>query len=189
MQKLKKIIIVITTLIAISGVLSAKSLAATCDLTTSPPTDSSGNPVACSCPANYAHPLDSSGQKEINVCDPIKQAVDCSSGAVDKSDPTKCQPLGNECNTGQSPTADQINQCLQHDKFITDLNDAVNFLSALVGIVVVIIIVIGGIQYSLAGDNANAQGEARKRITNAIIALLAFIFMYGFLQWLIPGGF
>lgn len=68
------------------------------------------------------------------------------------------------------------------------LNPIVNILSALVGIVVVGTIILGGIQYSVGGDNAEALTKAKKRISNGAIALLAFLFTFAFLQWLIPGG-
>ena len=65
---------------------------------------------------------------------------------------------------------------------------AINVLSAVVGVVVVIMIAVGGIQYSAAKDNPQATVAAKSRITNAIIALVAYIFMWAFLQYIIPGG-
>jgi hypothetical protein len=64
----------------------------------------------------------------------------------------------------------------------------INVLSALVGIVVVIMIIIGGIQYSTAADNPQAAIEAKKRIANAILALILYTFTFSFLQWVVPGG-
>jgi hypothetical protein len=63
-----------------------------------------------------------------------------------------------------------------------------NALSALVGIVVVIMLAIGGIQYSTSHDNPQAVQAAKKRIANALLALVAYFFLFGFLQWIIPGG-
>lgn len=61
-------------------------------------------------------------------------------------------------------------------------------LAALVGVVSAISLVYGGIQFaSSAGDPGKVQA-ARQRITNTVLALLAFLFMFGFLQWLVPGG-
>lgn len=62
------------------------------------------------------------------------------------------------------------------------------FLSGLVGVIVTIMLVVGGIQYSLAGDSPEATAKAKKRITNALFALVAFFFIFAFLNWLIPGG-
>ena len=113
---------------------------------------------------------------------PTKNAIDCPSGKVDQSDNSKCAPLGNGCN-GLTP-----NQCLKNNPITTNLNNIVNFLSAGVGIVVIGTIILGGIQYSVAGDNAAATKAARQRIMNGLIALFAFLFTYAFLQWIIPGG-
>lgn len=63
-----------------------------------------------------------------------------------------------------------------------------NILAALVGVVVVLSIVIGGIQYMSSGSNPQQVAKAKSRIINALLALVIFLFMYGFLQWLIPGG-
>lgn len=68
------------------------------------------------------------------------------------------------------------------------LLDFTNALSGIVAIVVVMMIIIGGIQYSAAGGDPKKVAGAKSRIYNAIFAFLAFIFIYSFLQWLIPGG-
>jgi amino acid permease len=68
------------------------------------------------------------------------------------------------------------------------LNPLIDFLAATVGVVVTIGIVIGGIEYSASGGDPQRATAARKRISNAIIALVAFLFLYAFLQWLVPGG-
>jgi hypothetical protein len=98
----------------------------------------------------------------------------------------------NPCNdttnaTGQVSPA-QVSRCVQSTPIWHDVNLIVNFLSAGVGIVVTGVILVGGIQYIAAGDNPNALTAARQRITNGLIALFVFLFIYGFLQWLIPGG-
>lgn len=66
--------------------------------------------------------------------------------------------------------------------------DGTNMLSALVGIVVVIMIVVGGLQYSSARDNPQASAAAKEKIRNAILALVVYLFMWGILQYLVPGG-
>jgi len=68
------------------------------------------------------------------------------------------------------------------------INPLITLLSALVGLVVTISIVIGGIQYSSSAGDPQAATAAKNRIRNAIIALVAFIFLYAFLQFLVPGG-
>lgn len=63
-----------------------------------------------------------------------------------------------------------------------------NVLSSLVGIIIVIMIASGGVQYTISRDNPQATAAAKERIRNAILALVFFIFTYAFLQWIIPGG-
>jgi hypothetical protein len=82
----------------------------------------------------------------------------------------------------------KVNKCVDQSPIVHDIQNIVNFLSAAVGVAVIAMIIVGGIQYSLAGDNSSALESAKKRITNAIIALFAFLFAWAFLQWLIPGG-
>lgn len=64
----------------------------------------------------------------------------------------------------------------------------INFLAGGVLLVVTAMIVAGGIQYITAGGIPQRLEAARRRITNAVIALIIFIFLFGILQWLIPGG-
>jgi len=61
-------------------------------------------------------------------------------------------------------------------------------LSMGVGVVVILMLVIAGIQYiTSVGDPANIK-KAKERITNAITAMMLFIFAYAILSFLIPGG-
>ena len=68
------------------------------------------------------------------------------------------------------------------------LNDLLNFLAILVLPLIVIMIIVGGIQYSMAAANPDAIKAARARIYKAIAALLCFIGLWSFLKWLLPGG-
>ncbi|MBI2007795.1 hypothetical protein HYS85_00960 [Candidatus Saccharibacteria bacterium] len=77
---------------------------------------------------------------------------------------------------------------LSNNPIIKDIQLVIDFLSVGVGIVVVGVIILGGIQYAMAGDSPEAVGKAKQRIMNGLIALLAFIFTYSFVQWLVPGG-
>lgn len=81
-----------------------------------------------------------------------------------------------------------LQRCFAENPIIQYVQMFVNVLSGAVGIIVVIMVIVGGIQYSSAGGNPQAVAAAKKRIINAILALVALIFMYAFLQWLVPGG-
>lgn len=68
------------------------------------------------------------------------------------------------------------------------INPTINLLSSIVGLVIVASIIVGGIQYSSSGGDPQKAAKAKTRITNSLIAFLAFIFLYAFLQFIIPGG-
>jgi hypothetical protein len=68
------------------------------------------------------------------------------------------------------------------------LKTFINLLAGLVGVSVVAVLVFGGVQYSTSAGNPQAAAAAKKRISNAILALVTFALMYGFLQWVVPGG-
>lgn len=95
---------------------------------------------------------------------------------------TNCQA----CNKQYSEA--QAVKCLQTNPIVRDLNTVINVLAGLVGVVCVAMIVVGGIQYSLARNNPQATAGARTRILNAVIAMVAFMFIWALLQYLIPGG-
>lgn len=68
------------------------------------------------------------------------------------------------------------------------LKIGINILAGAVGIAAVIMLVMGGIQYSASDGDPQKVSAAKQKISNVIIGLLAFVFLYAFLQWLIPGG-
>lgn len=62
------------------------------------------------------------------------------------------------------------------------------FLSAGVGLVVIGSIIVAGIQYSTSRGDPGATEASIKRITNSVIALLIYIFMFAIANFLVPGG-
>lgn len=91
--------------------------------------------------------------------------------------------LENDCEPEPSESLDQENCGI-----IRYIVMFINVLSAMVGIVVVASIIVGGIQYSSAGSDPQKVSAAKNRIRNAIIALLFFVFGYALLNYLVPGG-
>lgn len=94
-------------------------------------------------------------------------------------------PVDNGNTTGDCNTTDPTKE---NCGIISYLVTFINALSAIVGIVIVIMITVGGIQYSTARDNPQAAVVAKTRITNAVMALVFFMFIYAFLQYVVPGG-
>ncbi len=89
----------------------------------------------------------------------------------------------------QTCTGKDFQTCIKENPIIKKvIVPIVNFLTVGVGLVVVAMIIVGGIQYTTAGGDPNKVAGAKSRVVNAGIALVAFIFLFAFLQWLTPGG-
>jgi len=96
-----------------------------------------------------------------------------------------------QCAGGSSSCADLATQSCtrQNCDFVKEYIDpAINLLSGLVGVVVVIGIIIGSIEYASSAGDPQKVAKGRARITNSLIALFAFFFLWAFLQFLVPGG-
>lgn len=88
-----------------------------------------------------------------------------------------CKPNQSSNEASTSTKCDLVKKYI--DPFIT-------FLSALVAIGVIIGIISGGIRYTTAGDDTQKVAAARNQIRGALVALIAYIFLYAFIQWALP---
>ncbi len=68
------------------------------------------------------------------------------------------------------------------------LGAIVRFLTAGVGLVITLMIVIGAIQYITSAGNPQGLETAKKKIYHAFEALLLFIFMAAIINYIVPGG-
>ena len=75
------------------------------------------------------------------------------------------------------------------DLIATYVNPIINLLSVIFGLIAVASIIMGGIQYSASEGDPQKASKAKDRIANTIFAIFAYALLYGFLQFLIPGGF
>jgi len=98
----------------------------------------------------------------------------------------KCQRIGEAPDSALSCPTAPGSSCDLTTKYIDPL---INVLAALVGVVVTASIIYGGVQYASSADDPSKVSQAKSRITNSLIALVSFFFLYAFIQWLIPGGF
>ncbi|MEX0932018.1 MAG: hypothetical protein WDZ81_00230, partial [Candidatus Saccharimonadales bacterium] len=57
-----------------------------------------------------------------------------------------------------------------------------------IGLIIVLMIVVSGVQYIASAGNPDTVKAAKKRLNNAVIALVLFIFMAAILNFLVPGG-
>ncbi len=87
------------------------------------------------------------------------------------------------------PSSHPEDQCPKGECIIKIyINPLVKALTATAGIIAVISLVIAGIQYSSSGGDPSKMGAAKARIAKTIGAFLAFIFLYVFLNYIVPGG-
>lgn len=130
----------------------------------------------------------------------VKDGCSCQSGETPKNVSTVGQPPklmcvrvdgGGDGSDGSDagslyPTAKDYG--LKDNPIIVWVNRVINFLAGLVGIGAVIMIIFAGIQYITARDNPQSVQAAKTKIINVVIGLVAFAFLFAFMQWLIPGG-
>lgn len=96
---------------------------------------------------------------------------------------------GGYCNTGNF-VVNLAGECdaSSGDCISNDIQLGINVLSVAVGIVILGMVVFGGIRYSLSRSNPQEVQAAKAHLTNAIIALIAYVFIFTLLQWIVPGG-
>ncbi len=112
---------------------------------------------------------------------------------VAQAPPPEQQPQGEEKAPYQEiPKSTKYKECEGggdcEAKMFEYINFGITALSAMAGVIFVIMVVWGGIEYSSAGGDAQRVAAAKSKVTNAIIGLIAFGLLYGFLSWIVPGG-
>ena len=96
---------------------------------------------------------------------------------------------GSNSNSKNAPTAEAKTAILPSDWKIEDiLNMILVVVTTGVGIAAVGSIVFAGILYITARDNAGQVSKAKTMIMNTVIGIIAYILMWAFLEWIIPGG-
>lgn len=76
----------------------------------------------------------------------------------------------------------------QETPFMQRIAVYLRWITLAIGVVAVFSVVLAGVQYAASGDNASAVEGAKKRMANAVIGIVIYVFMFGLLQWLVPGG-
>lgn len=66
--------------------------------------------------------------------------------------------------------------------------EVLKLFSLIIGGIIVLVLVLAGINYITSAGDPNGVKTAKKRIQNAITALILFMMMYAILNFLIPGG-
>lgn len=102
----------------------------------------------------------------------------------------QCPEAGRPGADGTCPQAecDQADLTSDNCTMIGYLASGIDLMSAIAGMAILASIMIAAYQYMTARDNSGQVETAKKRIFNAIIALVFFIFAYSILNYLVPGG-
>ena len=92
---------------------------------------------------------------------------------------------GNAISGGQPDHCNGNNNC---DLVRLYVNPFIKLLTIVVGLVVAASLILGGIQYTASTGDPQKTSAAKSRITNTLLAFLAYAFLFAFLNFLIPGG-
>lgn len=114
-----------------------------------------------------------------HVCDSHGGIKTSGSGSGSSINPEPNQLVTNAA----GDCGDENGSCIMND-----IQIAINVLSIGIGLIIAGSIAFAGLQYMTARDNPQAVSAAKNRIINSVIALIAFVFIYAFLQWVVPGG-
>ncbi len=119
-----------------------------------------------------------------------REVVEDSNGnSVSPSDLKSKSDSNSNSDSKNTPPADAKTAILPSDWKIEDiLNMVLVVVTTGVGIAAVGSIVFAGVLYITARDNAAQVSKAKTMIMNTIIGIIAYILMWAFLEWIIPGG-
>lgn len=119
-----------------------------------------------------------------------QDAKDALTAAIKDKTPSGGGPSGGGPGpSGGGPTA-QSSNCDSNSCDLISLyvNPAISLLSVMVGLVVAGSLIMAGIQYTSASGDPQKISAAKSRITNTLMAFLVYIFLFAFMNFLIPGG-
>lgn len=138
------------------------------------------DPKSCGCPPGSTLTT----TDKINCCPVDQLKVE---GSVSSCGATNCTEfLENGCNPKSCDSIDSGGAfaCIA-TKYI---NPLITVLSAIVGVVVAGAIIYGGIEFTTSGGDPQRAASGKKHIASALIGLAMYLFLYTFLQFILPGG-
>ncbi|HEV2412509.1 MAG TPA: hypothetical protein VGS28_01745 [Candidatus Saccharimonadales bacterium] len=68
------------------------------------------------------------------------------------------------------------------------IHDTVQFVSAGIGVLLVVFLAVAGLKYLTAGGNSQTVSQAKMQIWNVVVALFLYIFGLIILNFISPGG-
>lgn len=99
---------------------------------------------------------------------------------------------GNQTNTTQGGSSTSGKATIDIDGTSSEISGLIqsilNIIYGISGVSIIGVIILAGIQYSSSNGNPQAVSAAKKKIQNAVLALVVLAILYPFLQWIVPGG-
>jgi Type IV secretion system pilin len=133
------------------------------------------NPV--SLPASYVPPTVACGG-----------TADSSQTACRDKDNTTTTPATFKVDAEAKATCTDANLDASNCPIVDFANTAFSAIAGFIGLAVTGNIIWAGIQYSMSQGDPSKASKAKDRIRGAIIALIMFLSLSAFIEWLIPGG-
>lgn len=130
---------------------------------------------ACNKPSSTAAEVAQCKRKVINKY--LNQSAPPPGGGQQQQQQQQSQPSSDNCSVKAG--CDLIGKYI--DPFI-------NLLSACFGLIAVASLIYGAIQYITSEGDAQKASRAKTRMVNTVFAIIAYAVLYGFLQFLVPGG-
>ncbi len=110
----------------------------------------------------------------------------CGTGAYSGDDLSICvQAWGYASGVDPATKCSDSSQCDLIGQYV---NPLIEVLSVSFGLIATISIILGAIQYTTSEGDPQKSAAAKNRITNTVIAIVAFLVLYAFVEFLIPGG-
>jgi Type IV secretion system pilin len=92
---------------------------------------------------------------------------------------------------GGVPVSDALGSCgapAGTNPVFALVEKVITYATGLLGLVLVLMIVIAGLEYVISGGNPEKAKGAKRRIEQAATGFVLFVVMWGVLQVLLPGG-
>jgi hypothetical protein len=83
---------------------------------------------------------------------------------------------------------DEDNATLEENPIFTIIGRIIQFLLASIGVALVIVVALAGVQYTTARGDPQKVASAKKKIFFAVTAVIMYALSGALLNWLIPGG-
>lgn len=114
----------------------------------------------------------------------------CPIGSLDEDDkPINDERYGVPTSDGRCLSFDPSNvPALEDNPILIFAARMITFLSAGIGIILTIILIIAGIRYSLARGNPQEAAASKAMIEKVVISIFMYLFAFALINWLIPGG-